>query len=115
MSPVPNVMTYPSSGPVTSAPGVPVEGTPYAPTPCATCADDLPPLPGGAFCCDGPAAGCGSRWYVSGEYLLWWTRGGTLPPLITTGPEFIAPGIRGSSIIGEPGSRIRYGSGSTDA
>jgi hypothetical protein len=40
---------------------------------------------------------CGrlSRWYTAGEYLLWWTRGTTLPPLITTSsPQFFGiPGL----------------------
>jgi putative beta barrel porin BBP7 len=36
-----------------------------------------------------------SRWYTSGEYLMWWTRGTTLPPLITTSsPQFAGiPGL----------------------
>ena len=42
----------------------------------------------------GRIGGC-SRWYVGGEYLLWWTRGSTLPPLITTSsPQFFGiPGL----------------------
>jgi len=39
--------------------------------------------------------GGGTKWYVGGEYLLWWTRGTTLPPLLTTSsPQFFGiPGL----------------------
>lgn len=51
---------------------------------------------------------CGppGRVWVSGEYLLWWLRGGSTPPLITTGPAI--PGTI-PGIIGAPGTRILAG------
>src|SRR5262245_32394939 len=38
-------------------------------------------------CCN-PCSACAlSRFWVSGEYLLWWTRGVHLPALVTTSPQ----------------------------
>jgi hypothetical protein len=56
------------------------------------------PVPG--FDAVGRVGGC-SRWYVEGEYLLWWTRGTTLPPLITTSsPQFFGiPGQGDTRVV----------------
>ncbi|WP_029629690.1 BBP7 family outer membrane beta-barrel protein [Zavarzinella formosa] len=70
------------------------------------------PMPGG---CDSPY-GCGipglagvggmpvpmSRWYTSGEYLLWWMKGYIAPPLATVGP------VASEGILGRPGVTTIY-------
>jgi len=44
--------------------------------------------PGPGMAAIGRVRGC-DQWYTAGEYLMWWTRGTTLPPLITTSaPQF---------------------------
>lgn len=69
-------------------------------------------------CCDGCGwGGCcgngccfGNRWYGSAEYLLWFIRGQTLPPLLTTGPLTAAvPGA-----LGQPGTTVLYGGNTYD-
>jgi hypothetical protein len=68
-----------------------------------------------AGCCDGVCGegcwGCGdgccfgNRWYGSAEYLLWFIRGQTLPPLLTTGPLNVpTPGA-----LGQPGTQVLFG------
>ena len=61
-------------------------------------------------CCDGCCGwgnGCcfGNRWYGSVEYLLWFIRGQSLPPLLTTGP-LTAP-VPGA--LGQPGTTVLFG------
>jgi hypothetical protein len=65
------------------------------------------------LCCDGCCGwgnGCcfGNRWYGSAEYLLWFIRGDSLPPLLTTGP--INASVPGA--LGQPGTAILYGNNS---
>lgn len=48
------------------------------------------------------------RFYGKAEYLLWWTKGADLPPLVTTGPE------SSLGIIGQPGTTILFGNGRED-
>jgi hypothetical protein len=65
--------------------------------------------------CHGCAYGCGSgceerdRFYVSAEYLLWWTKGDKVPPLITLGSasDFAAGLPAGSTAL--PGSVTVFG------
>jgi hypothetical protein len=45
---------------------------------------------GNASCCT-----CPSRWWVRAEYLLWWTQGNRLPPLLTTSPDGTLRGAAG--------------------
>jgi hypothetical protein len=47
------------------------------------------------------------RWWVTGDVLLGWIRGGGLPPLVTTSP----PGTRQTSagVLGQPGTRTLFG------
>jgi hypothetical protein len=90
---------------VPTAPGNPAQpagnfGSPYAPT--------APPPGGGPVegggACWGPElgipgtepAGQGGRFWVSGEYLLWWIRNSNVPPLVTTSSPASA-GILGKS------------------
>ena len=39
--------------------------------------------------------------WASGEYLLWWTKSGRVPPLVTAG---------GNGVLGSPGARVLLGS-----
>jgi hypothetical protein len=51
-------------------------------------------------CCDE----CNSnRFYLSGEYLLWWIKNSHTPPLVTTGPAGSA------GVIGAPGTVVLFG------
>jgi hypothetical protein len=66
---------------------------------------------GWAEACCGEAAVCPcetpgaspSRFYGSGEYLLWWLKDQRVPPLVTTSPPASA------GIIGMPGTQILFG------
>ncbi|MFL5342699.1 MAG: BBP7 family outer membrane beta-barrel protein [Gemmataceae bacterium] len=68
-------------------------------------------LDGGASCigdaCEAARQVCGppGRVWASAEYLLWWTKGDRLPPLVTTGPANAA--LPGS--IGAPGTTTIFG------
>ncbi len=44
------------------------------------------------------------QWFVRAEYLLWATKGMYIPPLATTGPSAVNPGI-----LGQPGTVILFG------
>lgn len=72
------------SGPVTSGPissDMIVPGGAMPGAPCPTCDPSWAPLPGGSFVAD--SCPCGHVLYGSAEYLLWWTKGSNLPPLLT--------------------------------
>jgi hypothetical protein len=47
---------------------------------------------------------------VSGDYLLWWTRGSRLPPLVTTGPA----GAAARGTLGAPGTALLVGDQEAD-
>jgi hypothetical protein len=55
---------------------------------------------------------CGPWLEVSPEYLLWWTRGDQLPPLVTTGPATVPEAVRGA--LGAPGTVILFGNQGAD-
>ncbi len=46
------------------------------------------------------------QFWARGEYLLWWTEGNRLPPLVTTGVPGATP-LQGA--IGQPGTQVLYG------
>lgn len=50
-----------------------------------------------------------SRFYVDAEYLLWWTKGDRVPPLVTTGPPITSNGI-----LGREGTVILFGNETLD-
>jgi hypothetical protein len=52
---------------------------------------------------------CGSDdlLWVDVQYLLWWTSGMSIPPLVTTSPEGTLPEDAG--VLGEPNTQILYG------
>lgn len=70
-------------------------GTPLPPVPGPGLTDS-PLLPGPACCGGGPGCEPSSRFYLGAEYLLWWTKGQRLPPLVSAGaPEDDLPGVLG--------------------
>jgi len=53
----------------------------------------------------------GARFWVRGEYLLWWTKGSQLPPLVTSG----APGTNQfPGVLGQAGTNVLYGNSGID-
>ncbi len=110
----PGVVTGPMGGPIIDGGGMgndccnPGSCAPDCCTPgcCAPgCCDGM--------CCDGCCGwgnGCcfGNRWYASAEYLLWFIRGQSLPPLLSTGP-LVSP-VPGA--LGQPGTAVLFGNNS---
>jgi hypothetical protein len=45
------------------------------------------------------------RVWIGSEYLMWWTQGSHLPPLVTTGPAGAAP----MAALGRPGTSVLFG------
>ncbi len=129
---VPGTPGYPSMG-MPAYPGMPLHSGPVMGVPGAVYADGG--IPGGACgdsccpgvccpdaccggtCCDG-CCGCmgncccqaGNRFYGSVEYLFWWMRGTSLPPLVTSGS--IGDTIPGA--LGQPGTTVLFGGGNTN-
>ncbi|HUT91730.1 MAG TPA: BBP7 family outer membrane beta-barrel protein [Thermoguttaceae bacterium] len=58
-------------------------------------------------CISGCACDPGSRFWVRGEYLMWWTKGMSVPPLVTTSPQGTLDDDAG--VIGRPDTRILFG------
>jgi hypothetical protein len=58
------------------------------------------------------ASGAPSRFWVKGEYLLWWIKDSQLPALITTGVPgaTVLPGV-----LGQPGTTVLFGGGDVDS
>jgi len=60
----------------------------------------------------GPCSPCYSplhdRLWVRSEYLLWWTQGSALPPLVTTSPAGTDPSVAG--VLGQSGTSTLLGS-----
>jgi Putative beta barrel porin-7 (BBP7) len=70
---------------------------------------EFAPLPPGEDAGEpGPPEVASSRFYASGEYLLWWTKGAVLPPLVTTGTT------TSQGILGQPGTVILFGGSTVD-
>lgn len=112
----------------TTAPPAPVTGSALPPgavkvgppVPAATYGPALPVASEGTFfAAPGSWWNWGApldqqRWYLSAEYLYWWTRDSNLPPLVTGGnPNDFIPGSL-SPITG-PNSFITYGNQPIDA
>jgi hypothetical protein len=55
----------------------------------------------------GTSSGTPLRFWVSAEYLLWWTKGGSVPPLVTTGPALPVTPSPGS--FAAPGTAVLFG------
>lgn len=79
-------------------------GAPVSPVPVAN------PVPvAGCSSCDGCSSCCTpcgpqGRFWVTGEFLLWWMKGDQLPPLVTTSTTPEAAGIPGT-----PGTAVLFG------
>jgi hypothetical protein len=99
-----------SSAPVNPWTGVPVEGPLAMPSEGAL-VDAAGMVPGEITDFGGYGPGQGYRFYLRGEYLLWWTRGFYLPPLVETGPANVPESIRGAP--GAPGTALLFGNGNT--
>ncbi|HEY1378809.1 MAG TPA: BBP7 family outer membrane beta-barrel protein, partial [Gemmataceae bacterium] len=99
--PVPPGMVV--DGAVTGGPFVgdlPALGSALPGAPCPTCCPTDPgwaPLPGGAFV---PGRGpCGYILYGSVEYLQWWIRSASLPPLLTASPAGAAGTLAPGTVV----------------
>jgi len=57
---------------------------------------------------------CQPKGYVwaSADYLLWWLKGDSTGPLVTTGPASVGPANFG--VIGSPGTRVLFGDSGLD-
>ncbi len=120
--PMPSPMTVPGSPAASiaspSVVGGPV-GTPLTPDACSCDGCGAPGCctPGvcgdgccGDGCCDwgnccGNGCCFGDRWWGSAEYLLWFIRGQSLPPLLTSGSVADNP----PGALGQPGTSVLYG------
>lgn len=70
------------------------------------------PTSAGDWGAGNPDGSCGppGRFWIDGEYLLWWFRGDAVPPLLTTGPAVLpSPGA-----LGQPGTSVLYGGNRID-
>lgn len=90
------------------APAASAAAASAAATPSAACAAAAPAVmttnchDGCGYC--GYPTGC--AWF-SAEYLLWWTKGDRLPPLLTTSPA--ATPLADAGVLGKPGTRVLFG------
>ncbi len=57
-------------------------------------------------CCGVCGFPAGRAW-VSAEYLLWWTKGDRLPPLLTTSPA--GTPLADAGVLGRPGTSVLFG------
>ena len=55
----------------------------------------------------------GSRFWLSGEYLLWWTKGDRVPPLVTSSPTGTPFGSAG--VLGERTTSVLFGGSNLDS
>lgn len=92
--------------PAQPAPGVPCEGP--CPVPCeqpcqpdcsTTCGYPAPTMPDCCWYDPGHRS-----WYLKGEYLLWWTKGYDVPPLVTTSP--FNDRFNNFGFLGVPGTQV---------
>jgi hypothetical protein len=69
---------------------------------------DVAPAPAAAAeACPELAPACGPKFWAEADYLQWWYRGGSLPPLVTAGsPLDPIPGA-----LAQPGTRVLFGGG----
>ncbi len=105
-----------SSAPVPAMPGAVVSGIPGAPGVCDPCPPICPPACPSDPCPSDPCAGLGlasaggwssHRWWLSGEYLMWWAKGDNAPPLVASGP---AAGGATAGILPPVGNgQVQYG------
>ena len=53
------------------------------------------------------ACGAATRWWVQADYLVWWSKGNALPPLISTSPNETPRELAG--VLAYPPSEVLYG------
>lgn len=90
-----------SSAPSPVAPS-PVASNQVASSPAAT----SPAATTGGDCCGYCGYPTGRVW-ASAEYLLWWTKGDRLPPLLTTSPA--STSFADAGVLGRPGTSVLFG------
>src|SRR5262249_47573832 len=61
----------------------------------------------GNDCCNDWVCGPPGRIWVRADYLLWWTQGMHLPPLVTTSP--VGTSIENAGVLGVPGTTVLFG------
>lgn len=68
----------------------------------------------GSSCNTGAAAcqWCRPQWYGQAEFLIWWTQGNRVPPLVTTSPDGTPRAQAG--VLGQTGTEVLSGGGSID-
>jgi hypothetical protein len=57
--------------------------------------------------CDFQVCSPPGRFWLRADYLMWWTKGITLPPLVTTSPA--GTPLSQAGVLGQPGTTILYG------
>jgi hypothetical protein len=97
-------MTLPQRADAPAAPA-PAGAVPFAPAPAGPAFAPEAPAPGGGrdWYGQGSAGTQGQFFWVSGEYLLWWTKDSHTPPLVSTGTP------PGTGRLGEPGTAVLFG------
>lgn len=70
-----------------------------------------PCMPPGAGC--SPCGGFLHNTWGQFDYLLWWGKGGRVPPLVTTSPTSVPPEEAG--VLGQPGTSILFGNDRLDS
>jgi hypothetical protein len=91
-------------------PPAPAAAAPAAP---AALAPPVAAQSGPVLTCDsGDARSSGERVWFDAEYLLWWMRGQSLPPLVTTSPAGTAMSQAG--VIGQGGTTVLFGDSSSN-
>lgn len=114
----------PVGGPVTVGPAVPLAGPaacppgvgyPGHPPIFATPNLDQPLYDGTGGLAVGPAAGLlcrppqATKWWVSAEYLGWWTKSAKFPALLTTSSLSTSTLDRPAGALGDPATRVLFG------
>ncbi|HLN30905.1 MAG TPA: BBP7 family outer membrane beta-barrel protein [Gemmataceae bacterium] len=81
---------------------------------CADCADDCTGMKPWfqRWRCEESSKDVSCFWF-SGEYLLWWVKGGQLPPLVTTSPAGTPRDMAG--VLGQPGTQVLFGGNATQS
>ena len=60
----------------------------------------------------GACSWCRPQWYGQADFLIWWTQGNRVPPLVTTSPNGTPRPQAG--VLGQPGTQILSGGNSID-
>lgn len=58
------------------------------------------------------ATDSGGQFWLRAEYLLWWTKNGTFPPLVTTAPS--GTPLATAGLLGEPTTTVLFPNGDSD-